>query len=118
MPDPAPTPDRPTPALADLMGRLARARGGDPAAATSLRAALDATPALWDELGDLAACAERSWIALAAGDDPIVREALARRLAALKAELAGPAAAPLELLLVDRVAATWLQVNHADAGAA
>src|SRR4051794_2437373 len=103
MPDPAPTPDRPTPALDGLIGLLARARGGDAEATASLRAALDGTPTLWDELGDLAAFAERSWIALAVGDDAIVREAMARRLAGLKAELAGPAATPVERLLVDRV---------------
>jgi len=66
----------------------------------------------------LAAQAERAWIELAAGPDLLAREALARQLAALKTELAGPAPTPLERLLVERIAATWLQVNYADAVAA
>ena len=48
----------------------------------------------------------------------LAREALIRHLAALKTELAGPAPTPLERLLVERVAATWLQVNNADEVAA
>lgn len=41
-----------------------------------------------------------------------------RRLAALKAELAGPGAPPLERLLAERAAACWLQALAADAAAA
>ena len=36
----------------------------------------------------------------------------------MKAELGGPSPSPLERLLVQRVAATWLQVNYYDALAA
>jgi hypothetical protein len=45
------------------------------------------------------------------GDDLLVREALPRRLAAMRRELAGPNPSPLEGLLAERVAATWLQLR-------
>jgi hypothetical protein len=41
-----------------------------------------------------------------------------RKVADLKAELAGPAASALERLLAQRVATTWLQIAHLDALAA
>ena len=47
-----------------------------------------------------------------------MRESLTRSVAALKAELAGPAAPPLERLLAERVACCWMQAGHADAALA
>jgi hypothetical protein len=44
-----------------------------------------------------------------------MQESLTRAAAALKAEVAGPDPSTLERLLADRIVATWLQVNHADA---
>ena len=44
-----------------------------------------------------------------------MRESLTRSVAALKAELAGPGAPPLERLLAERVAANRLQASQADA---
>ena len=44
-----------------------------------------------------------------------MRESLTRSVAALKAELAGPAAPPLERLLAERVACCWMQAGQADA---
>jgi len=110
-----PTPPEPPPAAADLARLLEAARRGDPAALPALRTFLDENPAVWRHAGDLAAHAERAWVELAAGPDLMARELLTRQLAALKAELAGPAPTPLERLLVERVAATWLQANYADA---
>ena len=118
MPPGRPTPPEPPPAAADLGRVLEAARRGDPAALPALRAFLDEKPEIWRHAGDLAAHAERSWAELAAGPDLLARESLARQLAALKAELAGPTPTPLEWLLVERIAATWLQVNYADAIAA
>jgi hypothetical protein len=101
--------------LGDL---VARARRGEPGAADSLRAALDGTPCLWERAGDLAVHAQAPWVALIAGEDEVLREAVARKAAALRAQVAGPDPAPLEALLAARVAATWLQVNHAEAALA
>jgi len=111
-------PPEPPPPVADLGRILEAARRGDPASLPALRTFLDESPEVWRHAGDLAAHAERAWCELTAGPDLLAREALTRQLAALKAELAGPALTPLERLLVERIAATWLQVNYADAAAA
>jgi hypothetical protein len=96
---------------------LARAGGGDQAALPRLRAVLDETQ-LWRQLGDLAAHAELTWVRHVGGTDLAMREMLARKLVAVKAELGGPAPSPLERLLVDRIAINWLMVAHADLEAA
>jgi hypothetical protein len=112
------TADRAGPTVEELEQVIEAARGGDPAALARLRAYLDTYPELWKALGDLAGLVERSWLRLVVGDDAALAEAATRRLAALKAELAGPGAAPLERLLAERVAACWLQLLAADAAAA
>ena len=53
-----------------------------------------------------------------AGDNLMLRESWRRQLEGLKTELTGDSPSPLERLLADRVAAAWLQVQCADAGAA
>jgi hypothetical protein len=115
VPDPPPEPTPATPAESDLRAALERARRGDRSALAGLRAALDAHPEIWEQYGDLAAHAHRSWVELIAGTDLALAEALARKAAALEAELAGPVPSPLERLLAGRVVACWLQVHHADA---
>jgi hypothetical protein len=104
---------------AEELGRVIEtARGGDPEALARLRAYLDTYPELGRALGDLAGLVERSWLGLVVGSDAALEEATTRRLAALKSELAGPGAPPLDRLLAERVAACWLQVQAADAAAA
>src|SRR4051812_22751717 len=100
------------------MELLERARGGDIEALPALRVALDSNPELWLHWGDLGARVRELLIALIAGPDLAFGEALARRVAAMLDELAGPGAPPLERLLGERVVATWLQVHHADVMAA
>lgn len=99
----------------DIREVVEAARRGERSALPVLRELLDAHPAIWHGLGDLAAHAERAWVDLIAGPDPALSEAIARKLQSIKVELAGAAPSPLEKLLVDRVAASWLQVHHADA---
>ena len=105
------------PDLDEIRAVLARAGGGDQAALPRLRALLDETE-MWRRLGDLAAHAELTWIGHVSGTDLGLREMLARKLGALKAELGGPAPSPLERLLIDRIAINWLIVGHADLEAA
>jgi hypothetical protein len=105
------------PDLDEIRAVLARAGGGDQSALPRLRALLDET-GLWERLGDLAAHAELSWIGHVSGTDLALKEMLARKLGALKAELGGPSPSPLERLLVDRIAINWLMVGHADLEAA
>jgi hypothetical protein len=72
-------------------------------------------PAAVDGLGgDLACQAQLSLINESTGKNLAFREALARKVKLLHAELAGPAPAPLERLLAERVVTCWLQVNMAD----
>jgi hypothetical protein len=105
------------PDLDEIRKVLARAGGGDQAALPRLRALLDETQ-LWRQLGDLSTHAELTWLRHISGTDLTMREMLARKLGALKAELGGPAPSPLERLLVDRVVIGWLMVYHADLEAA
>jgi hypothetical protein len=92
-----------------------RAQHGDESTVTILRHLLDANPEVWRKHGDLAKHAEEAWLSLAAGPDLIIRESLSRKLDELKAELLSSGAAPVERLLVERVAITWLQATYADA---
>ena len=48
------------------------------------------------------------------GSNLYAREIIERKLAALRAELAGPHPTPLEILIVERIAACWLHMHHAD----
>jgi hypothetical protein len=91
-----------------------RARRGDLEALPRLRELLDDRPELWQSYGDVARHALSSWIKLIAGDDLALEESTSRKADALRAEVAGPAPSPLELLLADRVIATWLQLAHAE----
>ena len=68
--------------------------------------------------GEMGQAAEAAWLDLAGGGDDGVREALGRKLAALKADLGGPAPTPLERLLVERVALTWLAAGYSAAAVA
>jgi hypothetical protein len=93
---------------------LKRAEAGDRSVLPQLQRALDSNAALWRGYGDLAAHAEASLAMLAAGPNLLLAESLKRKLAALKAELGGESPSPLERLLVERITATWLQVNYHD----
>jgi hypothetical protein len=99
---------------ADLAQLLKRAEAGDRSVLPQLQRALDGNPDLWRGYGDLAAHAEASLAMLAAGQNLLLAESLKRKLAALKAELGGESPSALERLLIERVAATWLQVNYHD----
>jgi hypothetical protein len=90
----------------------ARAEEGDKAALRVVREHL--TPDVWQQIGDLAGHGRQIWIELVTSGNRVLEEGTRRRLAALGAELAGPEPTPLERLLVERVLATWLQVQHAE----
>src|SRR5262249_40582292 len=93
---------------------LKRARGGDASTLPVLRRMLQDPEAVDLFGGDLAFQAEQSLIGAAAGEDLAFKEALTRKLALLRAELAGPNPTPVERLLVERIVACWLQVQDAD----
>src|SRR5579871_147002 len=91
---------------------LARAERGDQGVLDELKAFLDAHPEVWHQAGDLAWHAEMALLDLAAGKNLLLKESISRKLAELKRELAP--ASPLERLLAERIAVTWLQVHHCD----
>src|SRR5262249_44176805 len=92
-------------------------RGGEEGPA-NLRPSLDQSPEIWEHVGALARRAELAWLGLLAGEDQLSSESIKRTVAQLKAELAGPAPTPLEALLVDLVAVTWLGAMHGEIAAA
>ena len=98
----------------ELARLLKRAEQGDLSSLPELREALDSNASLWHHYGDLAAQAEAALILLAAGPNLLLAESLQRKLKALKDELGGQAASPLDRLLIERVTATWLQVSYYD----
>lgn len=104
----------PNPVSSDIQALLIRAQSGDVSCLPELREALDDNPTLWKEVGDLGQHAELSMLRLAAASNLFVMEAMKRKLADLKAELAGPSPLPLERLLVERIAIAWLQVHYLD----
>src|SRR5262249_50741233 len=78
---------------------------------------LDAEPELRRQAGDVAAMAEKAWVGQFHGG-PLGSEAIPRRLAELKAELAGPNPTPLERLLADQGGACWLAAQFGEGAAA
>ena len=97
---------------------LERARGGDATDLAALRRAMDRHPEIWQAYGDLAAFAQDAWIDLISGSNLVLKESLGRQVEAMTAELAGESPSPLERLLIERIAACWLQVSYADAAGA
>ena len=100
--------------LEQLHAIVRRAQAGDRTALPDLRKALDEHPEYFDHAGDLAFMAQHTWLDLLSGTDLFLRETVERKLQEMRVELAGTNPSPLEKLLVERIAACWLQLNHAD----
>jgi len=98
----------------ELRKLLDRASTGDESTLPALWKLLE-DPQTVDALGgNLAVQAEQSFIRAVSGDNLAVREAMTRKLELLRNELAGPNPTSVERLLVERIAACWLQVQDAD----
>ena len=93
---------------------LKRANEGEGPALVELRELCEGHPELWAGIGNLAAQAQASLIQAIAGKNEVVAEAISRRAAELRRELAGAEPTPLERLLVSRIAACWLQLHYAE----
>jgi hypothetical protein len=91
-----------------LTALIRRADHGDTKAIRALHEIFDTQPSLWEDTGNLARHAEAALAWVAAGENPITDEAIRRKLAIMRRELAGPAPTPLERLLVERVVACWM----------
>lgn len=57
---------------------------------------------------------ERSWLTTLCGQDLVSQEVIEREIQALRRQLLGANPSPLESLLVDRMCACWLAVQHAE----
>ena len=98
----------------ELRALIVRVRDGDERAVPRLREILRKAPELARRFVDPAIQTERIIIESFAGGDggQVVREVLPRTLEALRIELGGWSPSPLERLLVERIAATWLQLHY------
>jgi hypothetical protein len=105
----------------EIVGLIRRAEQGDESILPQLQALFDGDRGarLVEAFGgDMARTAEQLMVARSSGENMVVREALHRKLAALRAELAGPDPTPIERLLAERAALCWLGVNEFEAAAA
>ena len=102
------------PIVSQLRELLKQASTGDQAASASARSLLAESPELWCDLGDISRHAVTTWIAVVAGSDELLKDATRHKIDDLVQSLQHDASDPLEALLVQRVAATWLQLQHAD----
>ena len=100
-------------ALKELRALIVRVQDGDEEAVPRLREILRETPELARRFVDPAVQTERSMIeTYAGGDGLVVRETLPPTLEAFRVKLGGESPSPLERLLVERIAATWLQLHY------
>ena len=91
------------------------ANQGDLAAQAKLCRALNANPAIWRRLGDLATHAQLEFVRMISGGDFLMSESVRRRTAELRTELLGVFPSPLETLAVDRLIAARLHLEHVEA---
>ena len=96
----------------DLLGK---ASDGDLAALQSLKQELpQCKEMLLATYGDLSIRIQEVLINDHAGVDKLEAEGLRLRVAGLKTELADPAASPLEKIVIERIACTWLHAHLCD----
>jgi hypothetical protein len=93
-----------------------KAEGGDKVAVIGLRKVLDDSPSLaWRFIEEPGKLAEEAFIDEFTRDEHLAsKEVLKHQLESMRIELAGENPSPLERLLVERVVATWLQVQLFD----
>jgi hypothetical protein len=102
--------------VAEYRSALALAEAGDRAALATVRRAFDEDPERWRELGNVARVVKHSMATAAAGKVELARnEAYVRTIDAKAAEIRGPNASPLEVILAERIAITWFESMHLDA---
>ena len=93
---------------------LNRAEKGDKEALAKVRECFAASPNLLRQFGDLIGISQGNLIEHTASGNELMKEALTRRLEDVKRGLTLPNQSPLETLLVDRVALSWLWMGFTD----
>jgi hypothetical protein len=102
------------PQLVEQLRQLSdQANSGDQQALLQLRDILADDRALASYFGDSTNYVETAWLSTMAADSPLAREAIKRRLADLKASLAGPQPSMIEQILADQVALNVMANSHA-----
>jgi len=101
-------------ALDALQQLLTRAKAGDRSTLPELRRLLDEDKSLWLHYGDLALQAEAGLVRVAAGSNLLLAEAIMRRQADRKTELAAGSNDPVIRALTDRASILGLQVGYFD----
>ena len=97
-----------------LLCLVQRAQCRDVTALPELRYALDTNPWLWLHYAELARQTQETWVSLIVGENQLLRESLRRQVQQMRTAWAGPEPSPLEGLLVERVVATWLEMQFTD----
>ncbi len=97
-----------------IMSLMRKSQNGDSKALRELVERYDDQAEFWQQVGDYAGLVEKRILDSQAGENLLFREGVQRQLAEMRAELAGPSPSPLERMLVDRVVASWLQVQVAE----
>jgi hypothetical protein len=102
------------PDIDSLRATVDLARRGVKEVLPRLRKLLDEHPELVGRHEDLARRAQHAWLQLF-GKDLMAQEGTSRQLDALREDLAESRSSPLEKLVIQRIAACWLQTVYFDA---
>ena len=94
--------------LHDLIGE---AEKGDDKVVPAIREILDETPDLAWRSRNIGKMAERLLINELTGEDLLAKQMMEHQLELMRSEIVGEHPSPLELLLAERIVATWLQVQ-------
>ncbi len=99
-----------------IQALIHQAQHGDVSVLPRLRALLDGVPHLWEQPHILARQVERAYLNALSNQDVLAKEILTRDLQALREQLlmSSLTPSPLEVLLVERVCACWLALQHAE----
>jgi hypothetical protein len=95
-----------------------RANRGSKESLAHLRQALDQNPEIWTHIGDLSRLVETAWLDLISGGDHLIIESVKRRLAHMKAQLAGRQSSASASLLVEELGCNWLELKYCELDAA
>jgi hypothetical protein len=94
-----------------LRDLLKQTEKGDEKAVPAIREILDVTPDLAWHSRNVGKMAERLLINEMTGEDVLAKEMMKHQLELMRSEIVGEDPSPLELLLAERIVATWLQVQ-------
>lgn len=100
----------------EMFDVVERAEAGDESALPALRQMVQHIPEIRKMVGaNIEQVVESSICSSMVGEDNLAfPEGIRHRIAVMRRELEGPNPSPIERLLIDRVVATWLQIQQAD----